>query len=159
MKIIVFSDSHGTADNMLKAVAKEDPDMLIHLGDGEPDLRAVADRYPELPIRNVRGNCDIYSSAPSEITFSVEGIRFFITHGNLYSVKDTEPSDLIMAAALENDADVVLHGHRHIPYIEKTLGTIFMDPGTCQRCSHATYGIIEIRNGRIEPDYCAIVHI
>ena len=33
MKYLVLSDSHGNVDNMVRAVEREKPDGIIHLGD------------------------------------------------------------------------------------------------------------------------------
>ena len=40
MKFIVFSDSHGVSDNMIRAVKLEKPDLCFYLGDGERDLNS-----------------------------------------------------------------------------------------------------------------------
>ena len=62
MKFIVFSDSHGVSDNMIRAVKLEKPDLCFYLGDGENDLRLLQNRFPQLPVNAVRGNCDTFSS-------------------------------------------------------------------------------------------------
>ena len=36
-KILIVSDSHGKSKNVARAIDKERPDMLIHLGDIEDD--------------------------------------------------------------------------------------------------------------------------
>ena len=32
-KVLVLSDSHGNVGNMIRAVKREEPDMILHLGD------------------------------------------------------------------------------------------------------------------------------
>ena len=54
MKILVFSDSHGNEDNMVRAVEQERPstlDAIVHLGDGWRDAEALHRLYPPHPAR------------------------------------------------------------------------------------------------------------
>lgn len=38
MKVLIFSDSHGKAENMLRAVSLHpDAEYIVHLGDGSGD--------------------------------------------------------------------------------------------------------------------------
>lgn len=51
MKILVFSDSHGNEDNMIRAVERERPftlDAIVHLGDGWRDAEALHRLYPQI---------------------------------------------------------------------------------------------------------------
>jgi len=32
-RVLVLSDSHGNVGNMIRAVKREEPDMILHLGD------------------------------------------------------------------------------------------------------------------------------
>ena len=44
MKILLFSDSHGNEDNMVRAVERERPsplDAIVHRGDGWRDAEAL----------------------------------------------------------------------------------------------------------------------
>ena len=53
MKILVFSDSHGNEDNMVRAVERERPstlDAIVHLGDGWRDAEALHRLYPRIPL-------------------------------------------------------------------------------------------------------------
>ena len=143
-KIIVFSDSHRNTKNMIFGILAENPDLLIHCGDGDTDLRTVASRFPGLEIKNVRGNCDRYSSAPLTEKFVYGGKRFFVVHGHNHCVKQDTPSHALTAAALEKNADIVLYGHTHVPYIDEGFGFMAMNPGTCKSCPSPSYGVITI---------------
>ena len=57
-KLLVLSDSHGNIDNMVFAVKKTAPDMIIHLGDCWSDAVGLAEEFPEIPMAHVPGNCD-----------------------------------------------------------------------------------------------------
>ena len=76
MKILVFSDSHGSAYKMEEAVRAENPDFVFFLGDGEGDLHVLTNAFPQLPVQAVRGNCDLYSSLPAERLCVLGGFRF-----------------------------------------------------------------------------------
>ena len=58
MKILVFSDSHGNIQNMEQAVRGDRPDYILHLGDVNPDARALRKLFPAIPMECVCGNCD-----------------------------------------------------------------------------------------------------
>ena len=44
MKVLVFSDSHGTITYMQQAIRSEEPDVVLHLGDVMRDARALQGR-------------------------------------------------------------------------------------------------------------------
>ena len=58
MKYLVLSDSHGNVDNMVRAVEREKPDGIIHLGDCWRDAEELHELFPRLPLEQVPGNCD-----------------------------------------------------------------------------------------------------
>ena len=87
MKILVVSDSHGRYDRLGTLMSMHaDADEILFLGDGVRDLDALAD---DLPVRAVRGNCDLFGSGdlPTERLEELGGKRFFLTHGHRYGVK------------------------------------------------------------------------
>lgn len=143
MKIVVFSDSHRVKSSMLSAVEIESPEAIIHLGDHDKDSEAIFAAYPNIPIRCVRGNCD-YSSFSKEIDkFILAGKRFFITHGHLFSVKSGIST--ITKAALNDEADILLFGHTHIPYSAEHNNLTIINPGAIG--SRKTYAVLNIKNG------------
>jgi len=146
MKIVVFSDSHRAKGSMLDVVLLEAPETILHLGDHDKDADAVSLAYPNIPVRRVRGNCDFASSSSEVDKFMLAGKRFFITHGHLFSVKSTLNS--ITKAASENDADILLFGHTHIPYSAKLDNLIIINPGAIG--SGHSYAVLEIKNGAVD---------
>lgn len=94
MKIAVFSDSHGSGQKMLDAIEQIQPDMVVHLGDGERDVQLVRERYPSLPLHAVCGNCDYRTEKPESQLFDVNGVKIFITHGHIYGVNPRVPGFL-----------------------------------------------------------------
>lgn len=142
MKFIVFSDSHGVADNMIRAVKKEKPDLCFFLGDGEHDLSLLQRRFPNLPVNAVRGNCDVFSTLPRALCCAAGGLRIFATHGHLYGVKHDPILRELCEAALEADADVVLFGHTHDPFRDRTMGMEILNPGSIGPTTRPSYGLI-----------------
>ena len=58
MKLLILSDSHGDSTGMCRAVERERPDYVIHLGDHSSDARDLSRMFPMVPVAYVRGNCD-----------------------------------------------------------------------------------------------------
>ena len=117
MNVLVFSDSHGKAGNIKRALERQltQPCAVIFLGDGSRDFEYLDINAPTYAVR---GNCDAWSmgvsDAPYEMLITLGGKRIFITHGHNYGVKSTL-SPLIRRAA-ELDADIALFGHTHMPF-------------------------------------------
>ena len=87
MKILVFSDSHGNANSIRKALFahKSTVDLVIFLGDGVYDIEAIKADYPELSFFVVRGNCDFMcADVPKESVLDLDGVRFLVCHGHTY---------------------------------------------------------------------------
>lgn len=84
MNILVLSDSHGNISNMEEAVEREKPDMILHLGDCWRDAERLAERYPDIPMEHVPGNCDCRPEEPAEKLLFLEDCRVLICHGRIY---------------------------------------------------------------------------
>ena len=152
MKIIVFSDSHGVADNMIRAVQIEKPDLCFFLGDGERDLDTLRKRFPRLPVNAVRGNCDVFSTLPRTLLCAAGGLKIFATHGHLYGVKHDPIYRELCEAALERDVDVVLFGHTHEPFRDHTMGMELMNPGSIGPTTRPSYGLIRTGDEKFETE-------
>ena len=50
-KIVVFSDSHGSSDEMEKVIKIEAPDLVIFLGDGEKDIDQIQSIYDDSKVK------------------------------------------------------------------------------------------------------------
>ena len=152
MKICVFSDSHGYAGNMIKAVRLENPALCFFLGDGETDLVTLRGSYPDLPIYTVRGNCDLRSTQPLILDAVVSGFRFYAVHGHQHEVKYDDSVRELCYAALRADADVVLFGHTHLPYLDHHLGMEIMNPGSIGKVKNPSYGLLMIEDGKLSAE-------
>ncbi len=150
MKLAVFSDSHGHPDAMLAAIAQSSPDMVIHLGDGERDVQKIESQFPSLPLRAVRGNCDLASLLPETGLFMLGSKTIFFTHGHLFGVKTGLSRLTEKGRAL--GAELVLFGHTHNPAIVRTDTLMFVNPGSCGYGSMPSYAEITITDsGEILP--------
>lgn len=138
MKLMVFSDTHGQPDRMLAAIAQNSPDMVIHLGDGGRDIEKIKKQFPQIPLEAVRGNCDYSSALPESALLTVCGVRLFITHGHVFSVKQT--LSLLIDEARSKNADMVLYGHTHTANNTMAGGLYVLNPGAsgfsaCPSCA------------------------
>ena len=118
-RFIVLSDTHGLLrPEVLDCLSQAD--IIIHGGD--INTQAIADRLREYAsLYIVRGNSDKEwaEDLPQSLTFSVEGVRFFLVHN-----KKDIPPDL-------SDTDVVIYGHSHKYACEKRDGVLWLNPGSC----------------------------
>ena len=144
-KVLVLSDSHVDVDAMERAVARERPDLILHLGDLCRDFDELQRRLPMTQaMQNVCGNCDGFTEVPDQRVLLVEGKRILMMHGHRYEVK--LGYSRAMWAAREAEADILLCGHTHIALDRDLMGLHLMNPGSC-RGSRGTYGVIELGEG------------
>ena len=153
-KICVFSDSHGFAGNMIAATGIEHPDAVFFLGDGARDIEELAERYPDLTVYAVSGNCDFFSDRSSSLCCTIEDVTIYATHGHLSRVKYEYDLDTLTAQAEEAGADIALFGHTHQPFHEDYSGVKVVNPGTAGKGRSLTWALLDIReNGGIGVDF------
>jgi len=126
------------------------PDLILHLGDYAVDAKVIADTFPHIPLRMVRGNCDMGSRVPELENFIVSDRRIIMAHGHRYNVK-------IDYTALYNmgrlaGADLLLFGHTHIPHYERADNMHVLNPGP----ANTGYGLIQITGGEI---HCRLISL
>ena len=126
-RILVFSDSHGYLDHIREILKKEQPDMIIHLGDCVRDVYELRREFPEHTIEYVKGNCDILQE-PEEKLLLIEGKKVLICHGHTYQVKSGYLN--IEYGAKEKEADAVLFGHTHQAFYNHHNGLVMLNPGS-----------------------------
>ena len=150
LRILIMSDSHGRNENVELAIAQVREEigefqMLIHLGD-VGDAREI-ESLAGVPCYIVRGNTDYDAKLLNANVIEAGGHRIFATHGHLYQV-DMQ-LDLLRFAALENDCDIAMYGHTHVPYLEEDPDDItILNPGSISKPRQAdhryTYMVMEI---------------
>jgi len=149
---IVMSDTHGdifTASEIIKMYPQADG--VIHLGDHSRDARKLMALFPEMEFYIVPGNCDFDYDMPTDILLETEGKKLLLTHGHRYDVK----SGLVRLEnkAKNENADVVLFGHTHVPHVEYRSKALFVNPGSLSysRCAgRKTYALLEVSPKGIE---------
>jgi len=148
MNILVLSDSHGNLSNMIRAVEQESPHMIFHLGDCWRDAERLQTYFPDIPLRQVPGNCDFQPDEPTEQILCLEDRRILLCHGHTFGVK----SSLLRAgyAAGEKALDVFLFGHTHMPLVDLRGKTLFLNPGSIGDRLRPTYGVLTLANGKAD---------
>ncbi len=145
MLALVVSDSHGNVENMRRAVELVRPDAVLHIGDGWRDAEALARAFPELPMEKVPGNCDCRLGEAAERVVELEGKRIMLCHGHTLGVKTD--LGMLLRAALEREADAVLFGHTHKPFVDIRRGIVMLNPGSIGSGYRPIYGTLRIENG------------
>ena len=150
LRILIMSDSHGRNENVELAIAQVREEigefqMVIHLGD-VGDAREI-ESLAGVPCYIVRGNTDYDAKLLNANVIEAGGHRIFATHGHLYQVDMR--LDLLRFAALENDCDIAMYGHTHVPYLEEDPDDVtILNPGSISKPRQAdhryTYMVMEI---------------
>ena len=151
MKILLFSDSHGYLNNMIKAVeTNKETEMIIHLGDCVRDAINIKKLFPAKKYEYVRGNNDWSADCPEEKLLYLGGKKIFITHGHRYGVKLDYIRLILQGKAVE--ADAVFFGHTHCAEELYEEGIMMVNPGSIGAPSSVgspTYCVVEISDGEI----------
>jgi putative phosphoesterase len=148
MKLLVLADTHGNIPLAVRATDDAGPvDTLIHLGDELEDCR-VLEALVNCPIVRIAGNCDMGAPFPRELSCTFAGIRFLLTHGDLYQVKAGLARLHDRARAVQ--ARVVLYGHTHRAADDEIDGIRYLNPGTLHRGSNSwSYAVITVVAGKV----------
>ena len=147
--VIILSDTHGLLRPEVVGYMPQ-ADIIIHGGD--INTQAIVDKLREYaPLYIVRGNNDKDWAAelPQCLTFTIEGVRFFLVH----SKKDVL-SDL-------SDTNVVIYGHSHKYACEERNGVLWLNPGSCGRRrfdQEITFAVMTVDGGHIQVEKVIIPH-
>ena len=125
MKIMILSDSHIISKNQLLTILKHiKVDYYIHCGD-------IYMSYEKLNLNNfylAKGNNDFNKKIHDDLLITIDGLKFFITHGHRYNVDSNLNS--LYNTAIEKGADIVCFGHTHRPYFNVYNGITMINPGS-----------------------------
>ncbi len=138
MRYIVLSDTHGNKSGVKELLSKVKHDGVIFCGDGEGDFEIL-----EQNIYMVKGNCDFFSKLPTIISIDICGQKVLVTHGNMYGVKSGMGA--LMNEAEKENANLVIFGHTHIPYVNNINNITYLNPGSFKRGVgyNSTYAIVD----------------
>lgn len=128
---LVFSDSHGYLENLLD-VLKQHPktEALFFLGDIQGDADRLRRATPH-PVYMVRGNGDYGTDLPRQIVTTFGGKKIALCHGHQYL--NYGSVDLLRYWAREQQADIAMFGHTHVPYLDENNYPILLNPGSISR--------------------------
>lgn len=148
-RILVVSDSHGKDENVQAAVKKAGAiDAMIHLGDVGPNFQEVSQMACGVSSYIVRGNCDSTTKLLDRNIISIGGHNIYATHGHRQQVNFG--LQVLRYTALQNECDIALFGHTHVPCISMGEDVSIFNPGSVslprQSDHRATYGILELRD-------------
>ena len=143
MRLLLFSDSHGTSgclNDMLAQAKKEGrPDAVLFAGDG---LAGLSGLDSLAPAYKVRGNCDPPDpNTPQEMTLTFGRHVVYLSHGNLHRVKRT--LDLLAAEALRRGAAIAVYGHTHVQQAELVSRVFCVNPGALWNGEYALLHLSE----------------
>ncbi|SHH58356.1 phosphodiesterase [Thermosipho atlanticus] len=146
MKVLIISDTHGSLLfwNKIKDVANK-VDEIFHLGDilyhgprnplpNGYNPKELAEELKKYNIHYIRGNCDAdvdlkvlgVQEMPKQIFEFFGDYSIFMVHGEIVENDNVNLVDI----AKKHKANVLLHGHTHIPKIEEKDGVIIANPGS-----------------------------
>ena len=87
--------------------------------------------------------------------------KLLMSHGSPNSISEhltpDTPEERLAALAESSDADVILCGHSHQPFLRQVNGVLFINPGSVGRLDdgdpRASYVVLEINHGQVTPQY------
>lgn len=149
MRIGIVSDTHmfGRAKHLPRALVEglHGVDMILHAGDWMDE--AVVGLFEQIaPTDGVAGNNDgtnIIRRFGRQKLLSLPGCRIGLIHGD-GGRKTT--LDRAIDAFREEQVDVIVFGHSHIPYQGMHDGVLLLNPGSPtdkRRQPRYSYGILE----------------
>lgn len=152
MRILVVSDSHNDPYTLGRIIRHQNTaEVVIFLGDGARDIEECRKYLQNKHLIQVRGNCDYVTDAETSVAQTIEGKRFYITHGFLENVKFG--IDNLIYKGQEEGADIILYGHTHLPVTKYIDGIHIFNPGSV---CNGEYGYIDITEKGV---ICVNAHI
>jgi len=158
-KLLVVSDTHGSV-SALKTVLTWAKDHMppndsiacaAFSGDGIHDLTQASNAVGFLcEWKSIRGNNDYDHSLPDTAVFDFNTHIFYMCHGHRHSLYSGYHA--LVNSGKSNNADVVIFGHTHIPYLKRVGGILVINPGSVGRPrskAGATFAVIECVSGEI----------
>ncbi len=138
-------------------------ELILHAGDLE-DIHILDPLRQIAPVYAVRGNVHWQASMgthdqdlPNDVLLPVGGHIVYMTHGHINFVRTmmdkvfhfttrptlTEVNYAIMnriARMKPRDADIIIFGHTHKPFIEQFDGALYFNPGAVCRTKNNSVG-------------------
>ena len=156
MKALVFSDTHGKINYVIKIIeSHKKVDLIIHLGDLVRDAEHIGSIFNGIKVECVAGNNDFYENHPFEKIIEFDNKKLLLTHGHEYRVK--YGYDDLIRKGKESKTDGVLFGHTHKAHEDIIDNILYFNPGSISfPLKSPSYGIIETREGKLFSMICRI---
>lgn len=143
---LIFSDSHGRVDKAIDIIHQyPKAEAVFHCGDIAEEDEILRRATPHT-VAIVRGNCDYYSKLPHEIVTTFAGKKIAMCHGHQHLMFGG--IDQLKYWAMEREADIVLFGHTHVPFVEQSSTLTVINPGSIskprQEGYKKSYAVLEI---------------
>lgn len=160
MRACVISDTHGDSRRVIEYLKKNKTyfDEIWHLGDFASDAEEISKQI-DLPLKIVKGNCDMYASYPEAIKLVIESQTILLCHGHRHHVKTNLMH--LFYFAVEEKVDVVCFGHTHVPINEHEDEILFFNPGSASlpRAGYRpSIGIIELSDRGVFASHVILEH-
>lgn len=131
MKIGILADTHIRKGKSLPRCIwdkLEDVDAILHAGDLVTE-NVLEELAILAPVTAVKGNCDwLIEELPSKIITKLGRIRVGLTHGYLGKGNSTQQRAYNTFA--EEQVDIIIFGHSHIPFKSFMDGVLMFNPGS-----------------------------
>lgn len=156
MRIVAFSDSHGSLGSVLELFEKTAhyTDLYLFAGDGLADVDSALMIYPK-PIIRVAGNNDYFAKEPATRVFEEQGVKFLLTHGNQQGVRYGEYG--LKRLTKQNDCKILVYGHTHCRSLNRDNGVWYLNPGSIampRDSKPPSYAVIDITPSKIDIRLC-----
>lgn len=139
--LLIISDTHNMGLSSMPErllTAMDEADYILHLGDGEADIRSLQSCYGG-KFLFVRGNNDTIGE--KECVEVIDGCKILLTHGDLYNVRTR--LEKLLARAREEGAAYVFFGHTHNILVEKLEEVTFVNPGSLRYKGSYCYAVAD----------------
>ncbi|MCL2210103.1 MAG: YfcE family phosphodiesterase [Treponema sp.] len=158
-KLLVVSDTHGCLSALRAVLTWANNHMppndtiacAAFAGDGVSDLSQASNAAGfSCEWKFIRGNNDYNHSVPDISVFDFNSHLFFMCHGHRHSLYSGYHA--LLNSGKNNNADVVIFGHTHVPYLKRVGGILIVNPGSVGRPrsrAGATFAVIECVSGEI----------
>lgn len=158
MRVGVVSDTHGHLENLrraLRSLLGFGVEVLCHLGDDYDDLGAV--EIPEgLEVVRVPGVFSPYYRDPSiknRVLREFGRWRVVVSHTLERHENDLPGDPDPMQLVKDQEVDVVLYGHTHVPEVRVEGRVLLFNPGHLKdedkKGYPPTYGLLEFFPGEV----------
>lgn len=138
--IVIISDTHADSTEKLSACLIDEikkADAVVHAGDAD-----TVDFISELKkisktLYAVRGNCDWGSDLPAKSVFFVGETKIGLSHGTGNYANVIDRMSYLFS---DDNVNIVIFGHTHVPLNENIEGIRFINPGSTSLNRGLRYG-------------------